>query len=365
MAFIICIEDQSDLRTEISEILHLEGHTVVAAANGREGAKKATQLLPDLIVCDISMPDLDGYGVLDEVRANPQTSTTPFLFLTGKSSRQEMRTGIERGADDYLTKPFDTDELINAVNALLQKRSTLEKAFQKRLETLRVSISNVLPHELRTPLISVVSYGDLLQRYAGDFSEADLQEIGATLATSGRRLQNLIENYLLYSRLTLLRYEPAVLEQLQQEQIQYPADLIQEEALKKAAAYKRPDDLQITTLHNTKVAITDTHMRKLISEITDNAFKFSEANTPITIQTISKDNFYKITIHNQGRGMKPEQIQEIGAFMQFERSAYEQQGSGLGLAIAQLIAFLYNGQLFINGQQDQYLEVMVQLPLAV
>ena len=361
MAFILFIEDQDELREEISEALELENFKVEVAANGREGVKKAHQLLPDLIVCDINMPDLDGYAVLDAVRKNPQTATTPFLFLTGKASRQEVRTGIERGADDYLTKPFETDELINAVDALLQKRSTLEKAFQQQLDTLRLSISQILPHELRTPLISVISYGDLLQRYPSAFSEDDLRQMGETLALSGERLQQLIENYLLYSQLILLQYQSEKLSLLRQERIIYPADTIREVAQNHASTHKRPDDLQ-TSLENCPIYITDTHLRKLVDELVDNAFKFSEEGTAVTVSSSETEEHYQITVHNHGRGMKPEQIKKIGAFIQFERPFYEQQGSGMGLAIVQLIVSLYNGDLQINTSLDKFLEVVVALP---
>jgi CRP-like cAMP-binding protein/ActR/RegA family two-component response regulator len=135
------IEDNDDIRESIIEILELANYDVIAANNGKTGIELANQHLPDLILCDIMMPELDGYGVLYLLGKNPQTASIPFIFLTAKAERLDMRKGMEMGADDYLTKPFDDMELLNAVESRLNKKIKQEQFYSKSLENINGLIS--------------------------------------------------------------------------------------------------------------------------------------------------------------------------------------------------------------------------------
>lgn len=133
---ILIIEDNEDIRENTAEILELANYTVLKTDNGRMGVELAQQHLPDLILCDIMMPELDGYGVLYLLGKNPQTSTIPFIFLTAKAERVDMRKGMEMGADDYLTKPFDDVELMNSIESRLNKKEKQQAFYSKSLESL-------------------------------------------------------------------------------------------------------------------------------------------------------------------------------------------------------------------------------------
>ncbi|MBZ0283084.1 MAG: TIR domain-containing protein [Anaerolineae bacterium] len=122
-ATILIIEDTNVLMKEMEGNLSFEGFKVITAENGLLGIELAKQHRPDIIICDIMMPELDGYGVLEKIRSDPNLATTLFMFSTSKGERSEIRLGMELTADDYLTKPFTSIELINAVNALLKKRA--------------------------------------------------------------------------------------------------------------------------------------------------------------------------------------------------------------------------------------------------
>ena len=121
MKAILLIEDNEDIRENTAEILELAGYKSLTAANGMEGVAAAIQHKPDLIICDIMMPELDGYGVLHMLQKNPATQSIPFIFLTAKAERTEMRRGMEMGADDYITKPFTGTELLSAIESRLKK----------------------------------------------------------------------------------------------------------------------------------------------------------------------------------------------------------------------------------------------------
>ena len=115
MPTILLIEDNADIRENTGEILEMAGYTVLMAENGQAGVATALATRPDLVVCDIMMPVLDGYGVLQIFNQNPQLTGIPFIFLTAKTERADLRRGIELGADDYLTKPFDKAGLLSAL----------------------------------------------------------------------------------------------------------------------------------------------------------------------------------------------------------------------------------------------------------
>ena len=125
MKKILVIEDEQVIRENILKLLKAEGYDVMGAENGAQGLSLAVSNLPDVIVCDVMMPQLDGYGVLAALRSHPVTATVPFVFLTGKADRSEMRQGMELGADDYLTKPFTKAELVGAVSSRLKKQAAL------------------------------------------------------------------------------------------------------------------------------------------------------------------------------------------------------------------------------------------------
>lgn len=134
MKKILLIEDNKDVRENTAEILTLAKYNVITANNGKEGVELAQKDKPDLIICDIMMPVLDGHGVLHMLSKNEETASIPFIFLTAKAERSDFRKGMEMGADDYLTKPFDDVELMNAIESRLKKNEILKKEFSKNIE---------------------------------------------------------------------------------------------------------------------------------------------------------------------------------------------------------------------------------------
>jgi cAMP-binding proteins - catabolite gene activator and regulatory subunit of cAMP-dependent protein kinases len=133
---ILLIEDNEEMRENTAEILQLSQYKVFTAKNGKEGVALAEKELPDLIICDIIMPVMDGYSVLENLSKNNVTAHIPFIFLTAKVDRADFRKGMEMGADDYLTKPFDETELINAIEIRLRKSEVLKSDFSRSLDGL-------------------------------------------------------------------------------------------------------------------------------------------------------------------------------------------------------------------------------------
>ncbi len=136
MKTILLIEDNEDMRENTAEILDLAGYRVLKAENGRRGVEIARKERPDLVLCDIMMPELDGYGVLHMLGRDPATAEVPFVFLSAKAERGDVRKGMELGADDYLTKPFEETELLNAVEGRLRRSELFRKGFDAGFDGL-------------------------------------------------------------------------------------------------------------------------------------------------------------------------------------------------------------------------------------
>ena len=155
MKTLLLIEDNEEVRENTAEILELAMYNVIKAADGKEGIEMALEHKPDLIICDIMMPVLDGYGVLHALEKNEEIKNTPFIFLTAKTERTDFRKGMELGADDYISKPFDATELLNAIDRRLRKIEVLKKDYAQDITGF-----NQLQQDMITgdPIKSLVEY---------------------------------------------------------------------------------------------------------------------------------------------------------------------------------------------------------------
>jgi CRP-like cAMP-binding protein/CheY-like chemotaxis protein len=170
---ILVIDDNNDLRENTAEILDLAGYNTLTAENGKRGVEVATREKPDLIVCDIMMPELDGYGVLHLLKKNPDTERIPFIFLTAKTERSDFRKGMEMGADDYVTKPFEDIELLNAIEVRLKKSEVLGHQYAPSAQGL-------------SQFVKDVKGTGMLQQLSGQY---DVEHFGKkqTVYTEGKR----------------------------------------------------------------------------------------------------------------------------------------------------------------------------------
>jgi DNA-binding response OmpR family regulator len=143
MKSVLVIDDNADIRDNTAEILELAGYKTFTAENGKRGVEVAQREKPDVIVCDIMMPELDGYGVLHLLRKNAETEHIPFVFLTAKTERNDFRKGMEMGADDYITKPFEDIELLNAIEVRLKKAAILDNKYAPSQQGINQFIKDV------------------------------------------------------------------------------------------------------------------------------------------------------------------------------------------------------------------------------
>lgn len=348
---ILVIEDSSDLRDDLIEMLTLDGYETTGAENGRVGVKAAQEIMPDLIVCDIMMPEMDGYDVLMTLRRDPETAGIPFIFLTARTEHIDRRQGMVLGADDYLTKPFDVEELLESIGAQLEKRAKFNAAAKARQDQLRESIVTALPHELRTPLNTIIGFSEMLQSEAQYLKPDQVASWAGHVHTAAFRLYHLVENYLYYVRLQVAvqqKTAPEIHEKLDDFKT-----VIEQQAVSIAQKHKRPNDLVLALETSPAIDIDYKDAVKIAEEVIDNGFKFSKAGQPVTITGKLDSECYVFSVTDKGRGMTDEQVENIGGFIQFERWLHEQQGMGLGLVVVQLLAKIYQADMNIQGKADE------------
>ncbi|HEY2083917.1 MAG TPA: hybrid sensor histidine kinase/response regulator [Verrucomicrobiae bacterium] len=364
MKKILVIDDEEWLREMMLLALRQRGFEVIEAENGEKGIEVARKELPDLILCDVNMEKVDGYLTLSSLRSEPATASIPFILMTGLADQAGMRHGMELGADDYLPKPFTIEALYAAVDARLKKAKTVREEAERKLADLRDNISMMLPHELRTPLNGILAYGEILVADAQTLTPKDIAEMGQVIYDSGRRLERLVENFLIYAQLELLNSDPQNLHSLLRKQTPAPAPIIEQQAREQAALARRPKDL-VLELANVPMPISDEYLAKIVEELVQNALKFSSANTPVSVTCADSENNVTLTVSDQGRGFATEHITKVGAYMQFDRKLHEQQGLGLGLTIVRRLTELHGGTLTIQSQKGAGTVVALKLPKAV
>ncbi|MDR3611796.1 MAG: hybrid sensor histidine kinase/response regulator [Ignavibacteriaceae bacterium] len=355
---ILLIDDVEENIIVLRERLEKEGYRTITANDGKTGIELALKENPDLILCDIMMPLLNGYEVMSIIHSNPRTNTIPFIFLTAKAEPKDFREGMQLGADDYITKPFDSKQLIKAVETRLARKET----FEAKTEELKQSITYVLPQELKTPLAAIMGFSHLLIEDYSQIERKRILEIAEDIQLSAKRLNKLIQKILFSAKLDLILKDPEKLRELKTHKTENPNKLITETAVRIALGYDRVDDLEFE-IDNTPLQIAEAYLKSIISELTDNAMKYSSKGTNVKITGVQKETEYCIYIVDNGKGISDKQIGMLGEFMQFDKKDSEQSGSGLGLSIVKKLILLYGGELNIESIPKK--QTMVKLTIMV
>jgi two-component system sensor histidine kinase/response regulator len=367
MKRILVIEDETPIRDNICEMLDMEGFDAVGAEDGRVGLQLAQDAIPDLVICDIMMPELDGYDVLLNLRSEPQTATIPFIFLTAKVDRSFMRYGMELGADDYLTKPVTSGELLAAITTRLKRHETVSQIAEQELAQAKQSLIRMVSHELRTPLVAIRMVTDIFMRQIGQLSSQQVRELLETLERGTQRLDRLIEQIVLI--------------------VQFETDALSHESIDRYGMPIRLSDLLIAsvdlarryTSRQVEVPIRLNQrdadvtvrcdirvLRHALAELITNALAFSPPHSEVIVSQWQADQKAWITILDHGPGIPTEQLaQAMRDFHQLDRETYEQQGVGLGLPLARRIIDIHGGSFEIDSVVDKGTQVTINLPVKI
>jgi CheY-like chemotaxis protein/anti-sigma regulatory factor (Ser/Thr protein kinase) len=353
---LLLIDDVEENLIVLKERLEKEGYNTISAYDGASGIQLAIQELPDLILCDIMMPHMDGYQVMEILHDNPYTNTIPFIFLTAKTDPKDFRIGMQLGADDYITKPFNSKQLLKAVQTRLERK----EVFDSKTEEITNSISYALPHELQTPLTVIMGFTQLLIEDYYQIERSKILEIAVDIQSAAKKLSKLVQKVLFSTKLDLIFTNIEKLRELKSHVVNNPKQIITETVLKIGKEYDRGDDI-VFEVDDAKLKFSESYLKSIMTELADNALKFSEKGTRIQITGVQNENEYSIYVIDNGRGMSDKQISMLGEFMQFERKNYEQSGAGLGLSIVKKIAEIFNSEIHIESIPEK--ETMVRVTI--
>lgn len=363
---VMVVEDDLNLLEGIQTVLELEHYEVISVENGKQALETLMTCtkLPDLIVSDIMMPHMNGLELLREVRKQRAWIRIPFIFLTALSEKPDIHRGKMLGVDDYLTKPFDAEDLIIAVDSRLNRQQAINELHRGAMRDLKKTILTILNHEFRTPLTFVVAYSDMLndqQNYAlsGDDMVLFLKGVSAGAA----RLRRLIENFIHLvemetgdaERMYLVRRAPiANIHELFNASIQ---------SAKQTA--DTPPNMQIEVNEALPPFIADSaYLQMALVHLLENAVKFSPPGSSITLGARTVDGYMALSVEDRGRGIDPMYHKDIWeVFYQHERDIYENQGAGAGLAIVQGIAQLHGGRATVESEVGKGSLFTIYLPI--
>jgi len=357
---ILVIEDENNIRENMTELLVLSGYEVESAANGHLGVICAMKSHPDLVICDITMPEMDGYEVLKLIRENNQLSNLPFIFVTAKADRNDFRTGMNLGADDYLTKPFQLDELLQTIKTRFDRKEKLDKSIEEKIAEIQIQMNQTTSHEYNTPLNGILGFSDLILNLPDNFEKDKIIDFIRLIHQSGLRLKRTVEKSIMFKTITSATDNEAALKSLSTGRCAISNEEITNICQNIAAENQRTKDLVID-VQPAILQINGNNLEHLIFELADNAFKFSKEGTPVTVSGILAAKEYHLSVHDRGRGFLPESISQIGPFIQFEKKKFEQQGSGLGLFIAKRLTELNQGTLEITSIYGNETTISVKL----
>ena len=372
---ILVIDDTDFIREDIATTLQFEGYDTITAEDGLAGVEKARTERPDLVLCDVSMPRLDGFGALEQIRKTEGIRTVPFIFLTAKAEKADMRKGMDLGANDYLTKPFTTDELINAVTAQFAKVQDLEQEIdhqvRRRFDKLDETITRALPHEFRTPLTGIINSTVIMDMVANDIKEGrtidytDLEGIAHDIRISAERLRHLTENFLFFTQLQNIAAKPHDVAFMRTQMTEGGIlGMVEDIFNMQASDLERTSDININ-VEDSEIAMDNKDIYKIIQELASNALKFSKPGTPININGRVEGATYHLVVNDKGCGIKDTDLPNIGLpFGQFDRDSNEQQGTGLGMAIVKKLLEIYNGAMTLQSILNQETTVIISVPTA-
>jgi two-component system sensor histidine kinase/response regulator len=363
MKDILVIEDDKLMRQFVAEILASAGYAVIEAADANAGVELGRRRLPQLVLCDVMMSGMDGYGAVTALRAEPALAAVPIILMTAFADVSCMRKGMASGADDFLAKPFSADSLLSAVECQRRKRAAWKQQAERAITDLRMNINMAFPHELNTPLNGILGCAELLKSGAESMKPEEVLEMANCISESARRLHSLTEHFLAFAHLELIAHDPAEQKRVSAARVERPRIIISRVAKAMSVQFSREKDLQLEIKDSAAVAISGEYLNRVVEELVSNAFKFSKAGTPVKITGASSAKAFSLSVLDYGRGMTSVQIGNVGAYAQFDRKIHAHEGLGLGLIIAKRIAAIHAGSLRIESLPGASTFVEVSLPL--
>jgi signal transduction histidine kinase len=347
------VDDNADMRAYAGRLLAEQGLEVLTAADGLAGVEAARRERPDLVLSDVMMPGLDGFGLLRELRRDPRTREIPVVLLSARAGEESRVEGMEAGADDYLVKPFAARELVARVTTNLElARMRRDAAARERRAEAAEAASRAkselltnLSHELRTPINATLGYLELIELgLRGPVTAEQAQDIHR-VRRSQQHLLSIIDNILTYSRMEAGRVEYAFEAVHAHELLAGIGELIAPQAWAKSLAYN-----YAPCASDLVVRADRTRLRQVVLNLLTNAVKFTPVGGRIGLSCEAAGGDLRIRVTDTGPGVPPEQVEAMFApFVQLEQGLTRRhEGTGLGLAISRDLARGMGGDLTVE-----------------
>jgi len=349
----------------IRDILEVEGYEIVTATDGVDALEVMKNFTPDLIVADISMPRMDGYQFFETVRAHPEWVPIPFIFLTARAEREDRLKGKAMGAEDYITKPFDPQELVVVVSSRIGRAKAIRQAAESEFEDLKQQIITLLSHELRTPLTSVYGYTELALEEATSLPPGDFQQFLIGIKKGADRLTNLVEDLLVVVRMDTGQLEKEF-KMLGSIHKKLSHTVEQAAKLHTAAAASKGIDIELDIAPDLPpVRIYEQFFLDALDRLLNNAIKFSRnKGKRIIVKADATDDIVRVAITDEGIGIPDAELPKLfERFRQIDRAKMEQQGTGLGLWITHSLITCMQGEITAESVFGEGSTFTIKLPI--
>ena len=366
-ASILVVEDDIAMRDGVREILELAGYKVSVASNGQEALQLLDAVSPELIVSDIMMPEMDGYGFYERVRENDQWLLVPFIFLTARGEKTDVIRGKAMGVDDYLVKPFDPDELLVAVESKLDRMRQLQQTTQEQVQLLSEQLSRAdrmatlgelvaeFAHEIKNPLTAITAYAQFVQRRMVRREPETAQDM-ERIVRQAKRIAKMAEDILVYTRKEPLETHPTDIQHLLDEVLAFISFRLEKAAIKVETEYDPnvpimlvdPDQLEQVFLN---IIINATHAIEKTGTLTVATAWLEDEPTPTV----------RVSFTDTGVGIPPENMLRL--YEPYFTTRSPGQGTGLGLYVCKSIIDKHGGRIEAESKVGEGSTFHVYLPV--
>ncbi|PCI39181.1 MAG: hypothetical protein COB46_09550 [Rhodospirillaceae bacterium] len=388
MAKILCIDDEADIRNLLVEELEEEGHEVSSAINGKAGLAHILQHNPDLVLCDVSMPVMNGYELLKELRTNyPAFSNTAFIFLSANANMKDIIAGLSLGADDYMTKPVNLELLTTKINSVLRQVTRMNDQYEndlneviaerehvqdalmlteqelKNANQVKSDFINCMNHELRTPLNHIIGFAEILAMDKTPALSPEQKEYVDHILSGGKRLSYLVNEILNLSELDIAQFDLFLETTNLSDVIKDSVDASKSLAVQHNVTVQN----EIEAKAPLSVMADRSRLKQALFNLLSNAFKFNNDGGTVTLSAEeTADHFVRVSVQDTGVGIHKDKQQSV--FALFDRSGADpllaQDGMGIGLTVTRHLIERMQGRVGLESEVGVGSTFWIELQLA-